>query len=95
MIPKRIVAEITRNWDGEEVDQKSLNRPPLSKQFEQVIDVNAQRGYSLESWRLTTTYTSERSSSVGRIYVPAGIVETIIAVFIEEKPELKPQEVGF
>ena len=68
MIPKRIVAEITRNWDGEEVDQKSLNRPPLmpcgswDKRFRREVLCNAEVSGKISDkaaaqlWRLVIRY---------------------------------------
>lgn len=64
-IKQRIVAEISRNWPTSET-------PLISKQFEEVIQVNRNRGFELESWRLS------------QVMVPTDhMIETIVAVFVK------------
>lgn len=66
----RIVAEISKNWTGEPGEEVSL----LSNRFEQVIKINAERGYVLESWKFFQLMAK-----------PTNMTETIIAVFVEDK----------
>lgn len=74
---KRIVAEISRNWPGD----KERPSPLLSELFEEVIERNLERGFALESWRLTAVtfrphdYESQQN-----------LVETIVAVFVGPEP---------
>lgn len=63
---KFIVAEISKNWDEDEKQSKTL----LSVLFQGVIQRNNDRGYKLHSWKLNRLMTTH------------GILnETIIAVF--------------
>lgn len=66
----RIVAEISKSWkvyrNTGEVERNELL---LCQLFEQVIEVNAGRGYVLESW------------NISQVMTPSELVETIIAVF--------------
>jgi hypothetical protein len=68
---RRIVAEISKAWPANE-----RAGTHLAAAFESVIDVNEDRGYMLESWKMM-------SVSVPGVAVP-GIVETIIAVFVKK-----------
>lgn len=64
---KMIVAEISKGWkDGEHV---SSDTRMLSEKFEEVISVNAYRGYRLHSWRMHSATAKGQMS------------ETIVAVF--------------
>lgn len=51
---KFIVAEITKNWTKESpvVDL-------LCKRFEVVININAERGYKLNDWKLTSAVNKD------------------------------------
>jgi hypothetical protein len=60
-----IVAEVTKNWDGD----TDISSELLSQKFELVINVNAERGYKLIDWKLTSL------SDVNLL------TETIIAIF--------------
>lgn len=64
---KRIVAEVSKNWPT--LDEK--NSTVIAKKFEEVIEVNRNKGYLLESWQMT------QNATLGGVY------ETIIAVFVE------------
>ncbi len=59
-----IVAEITKNWT-----QDTPVADLLSQRFEEVININEERGYRLSDWRITST------SNEGLF------TETIIAIF--------------
>ena len=72
---KRIVAEVTRNWDGTE--NNAIKSTLLSQRFEHVIATNAERGYALESWRFNTVWGAKDANTTPLI------TETIIAVFVE------------
>jgi hypothetical protein len=72
---KRIVAEISRNWIG--CNNDPAEKPLLSHTFEGVIERNGKRGYALESWQLHQLFC--------QVDGKPGIVETIIAVFVEDK----------
>jgi hypothetical protein len=67
----RIVAEITRNWPGNDT-------PIISKEFEEVIRVNALRGFTLESWKFTAVHIPGTT-----LHPYSKIMETIIAVFVK------------
>lgn len=67
MVREFIVAEITKNWT-KETPVSDL----LSHKFEEVINVNADRGYKLTDWKLTSAVHQEV------------LTETIIAIF--QKP---------
>lgn len=82
-----IVAELSTNWrDGWAVDVDGLHRTaqalraadqtPLSVKFEQVINLNRQRGYLLSTFQLH------------RMMVDEILNETIIAVFVHEEAAL-------
>ena len=78
--PRRIVAEVSVTWSKDE----SLPSPLISQRFEHVIHTNEERGYSLESWQLTST-TPPRAEKLGDVLMGrANLVETIIAVFIRD-----------
>lgn len=65
-----IVAEITKAWcNGQPVDP---TRPMINQQFENVIEVNRQRGYKLLTFNLAQCCWE------------AILTETIIAVFERE-----------
>lgn len=70
----RIVAEISKSWHvfnhTGEVDMKEK---VLCQLFEDVIELNDSRGYTLESW------------NISQVMTPTELVETIIAVF-KRKP---------
>jgi len=74
---KYIVAEITKNWqkDGPVTDL-------ISQRFENVINVNFNRGYALKDWKISTVVISEANCPE-----LISLTETIIAIF-----ELKPVE---
>jgi len=76
-IPDRIVAEVSKNWFQDEKDSPGNYGRLLCKQFEQVIDVNRNRGYALESWQLATAVTPATPKQ------GTAINETIIAVFVK------------
>ena len=79
MIPQRIVAEISRNWDSCLRQRMQPEKPLLSQDFERVIEVNRKRGYALEEWKLYSMIT------------PSGLNETIIAVFVQRRAgEVEP-----
>lgn len=71
MIQRRIVAEINCNWPRE------LDTALISQKFELAIKKNADRGFALESWHMTTTLIPETTG------YRQGMNETIIAVFVE------------
>jgi hypothetical protein len=64
--PEYIVAEITKNWRDGRPETPGL----ISRDFEQVIEVNRRRGYVLHKMTL-----SQYSPA------PGELIETIIAVF--------------
>lgn len=68
LIPKRVVAEISKTWPTE-------NSELLSHMFEDVISKNRDRGYALESWQLSRVFGVSSGT--------AQINETIIAVFVK------------
>ncbi len=68
--PRFIVAEITKNWPA--VHRGEL----VSQQLERVIQINAERGYRLHSWRYAKVVISHGD----------GFCETIVAVFEEVGP---------
>lgn len=61
---KFIVAEITKNWTSQ-----TPATDFLSQKFEGVINVNAERGYKLIDWKLSTVVKNDT------------LTETIIAIF--------------
>lgn len=64
--PKFIVAEVSKGWiDGCHAGELSI----LSQRFEEVINVNWERGYRLVDWRLSQLCNGNE------------MTETIIAVF--------------
>lgn len=67
-VPKRIVAEVSKTY----VMGEPVRPEPLAVLFEDVIGVNASRGYDLESWNFCQTYNQDQTQ----------FVETIIAVFV-------------
>ena len=71
-----IVAEISRNWTQE---NKHEIQHSVSRKFENVIEVNLQRGYKLDNWKFNT------------IVVEGEMNETIIAVFTKI-PNYKPND---
>ena len=72
MTQQRIVAEISRSWEGGD-DLESC----IGERFEGVITTNIARGYTLESWRFQQTFCESDDR-------PSHLVETIVAVFIED-----------
>ena len=72
VIPRRIVAEISKRWSN---GVASSQTPLLSEQFEIAISINAERGFELESWKLDRVYNQSALE----------LNETIIAVFVERK----------
>ena len=67
-ITEMIVAEVSKSWPAVITEPIDI----ISKRFEEVIRVNRERGYKLNSWQL-----SAASPSRGIM------VETIIAVFVK------------
>lgn len=67
---KMIVAEVSKTWTSADHVKKVDTRTTLSGQFERVIEVNLERGYHLQSWRMSQIMTG-----------PEVMTETIIAVF--------------
>jgi len=69
-----IVAEVSKNWHRDRNSTDGL----LCEQFEEVIEVNRQRGYLLHQFALSQVMVS-----------PDELTETIIAVFrrVEDPPE--------
>jgi hypothetical protein len=65
-----IVAEITKNWQGEWSGPSPRPEQLLCGKFELAIEVNRQRGYRLHSFQLHRLMTG-----------PDMLNETIIAVF--------------
>lgn len=61
-----IVAEVSKNWNS------SGSEVPISKSFEDVININAARGYKLVDWKFTSVCTGGDRDN---------ILETIIAIF--------------
>jgi hypothetical protein len=51
----------------------------LSQRFETVINVNLERGYKLVDWKISTV-------TDGTV-----VIETIIAIFEKEMPQLNPK----
>lgn len=72
-VPKAriVVAEVSCGWPKHPDEPKDI----LSQRFEAVIAVNEQRGYKLESWKLTSAVVSDPDHGVH-------LHETIIAVFV-------------
>jgi hypothetical protein len=69
---RRIVGEVSVNWRSHTATVQLL----LSQRFEQMIGVNATRGFELESWKLSrTSHPDQEGDTV--------INETIVAVFVE------------
>lgn len=66
--PYRIVAEVSRN------PRHGDNDASLSQRFQEVIDVNADRGYELESWQFEHSMCAQ--GPVAQV-----LIETIVAVF--------------
>lgn len=65
-----IVAEISKSWvDGCDVPGPNAGLL-LGQQFENVIEINRQRGYELHQFTLSQVLTG-----------PDGLLETVIAVF--------------
>jgi hypothetical protein len=62
-----IVAEVSKNWKN---GVSMADTPLLSVQFEHVININAERGYELETFAIHRQMTG-----------PDVLNETIIAVF--------------
>lgn len=61
---KFIVAEVSKNWD-----KQTPVAELLSQKFEEVINVNSERGYKLIDWKISSV-------------VSEGVLnETIIAIF--------------
>lgn len=73
---KFIVAEVSKNWT-----QDTPVSNTISSQFEQVINVNWDRGYKLIDWKIKTVVTGDN------------LLETIIAVF--ERRKLEPGDPGY
>lgn len=69
MKPRYIVAEISKNWPSDDP------RPIISAQFEDVINLNFERGYRLIDWKIDRVV----ADSMGRMN------ETIIAIFALEQ----------
>jgi hypothetical protein len=69
---RRIVAEVSKTWPDPTQREPTL----LAERFELVIATNAERGFALESWRL-------QAYAVRSPKGEEGIVETIVAVFVE------------
>lgn len=81
--PKFIVAEVSKVYiDGESPRDSPL--PNIAAGFEEIINVNSERGYDLVDWRLISTF--------GTVPLPAqvygngagnsaNLTETIVAVF--------------
>lgn len=61
-----IVAEISKNWERTVIDDRKL----ISEAFEEAIEVNLHRGYTLHQFQLHRIMTG-----------PDSMNETIIAVF--------------
>ena len=70
--PYMIVAQITRNWRTDPADERLI-----CERFEEVIFVNLDRGYKLDSWKFASVHIPESPGSHA-----GGGVETIIAVFV-------------
>lgn len=67
-----IVGEVSRTWDGKTVDPFAIGQ-----KFEEMIRVNAARGYALKDWRMVAcSYTDDAGQPM--------ITETIVAVFAKE-----------
>lgn len=62
--PPIIVAEVSKNWPNDD-------KTPISKRFEEVINVNLKRGYRLRDWHMNQLITTHEGF----------LTETIIAVF--------------
>lgn len=73
MCNHRIVAEITRNWPGKDHEPGPCDL--VSAKFEMVIEHNRQRGYTLESWQLSSVVWADGQGG-------HHLIETIVAVFI-------------
>lgn len=71
-----IVGEVVRTWIGEH----DAERPPISRSFEEVIAMNAERGYALRDWRMTA------------VMIEGTMIQTIVAVFVDELPWASDQE---
>lgn len=73
---ERIVAECLKSWfNGEPCNPDSPEL--LGEKFERVIQVNAELGYRLESWQLTSH----------AVDTDCGVLEneTIVAVFVRDE----------
>ncbi len=67
--PRFIVAEVTKTWwQGQ---HNSEDKTLLSQRFEKVINVNLERGYALNTWKLSQVFLKEKEE----------LTETIIAIF--------------
>jgi hypothetical protein len=76
--PEFIVAEVSKNWIA---GHGVTDTPLLAVQFEQVIDVNWQRGYRLVQFALNRFVTR-----------PGELNETIIAVFQRVRDPLDDED---
>lgn len=72
-INDRIVAEVATHWQNGQLVGKANERQLISAHFEKAIAFNQSRGYTLESWNLSTV--------LDQTHEPPTIIETIVAVF--------------
>ncbi len=82
-----IVGEVTITYDRTEDADAALLRTEMplgtiGKRFEHVVEVNAQRGYRLMNWHMTSTPIVQQ---VGVLMPTVAITETIVAVFEDER----------
>jgi len=63
-----IVAEVSKNWTND-----TEPRDLISNRFEEVINVNFERGYTLMEWK------------IDRVLINDVFNETIIAIFVKIK----------
>lgn len=78
-----IVAEVSKSWPETEFTRD--HGRSIGNIFEEVININRQRGYCLKEWQLSTVMHS-----------PDHLIETIIAIFeltVENKPTPSNHEV--
>lgn len=81
VIPKRIVGEVSKNWDIHADEEL------ISQRFEKIVDGNAQRGFALESYQYSRVVHPRVEAGVltGEAQDAGDYVvnESIVAVFVQ------------
>jgi hypothetical protein len=75
---KFIVAEISKNWDGN-FDENTPMSGLINQKFEEVINVNYHRGYNLSEWQFSNAF--DRKGHLN---------ETILALFVLDETRIIP-----